>query len=357
MGHLDELPKSGGQSSARRVIKGLQESGFEIVPIRRHRAEMEGKWKHQLEIMTFAFIDLLKIVTKMMFGKRQNAAFLHLTYAGPLVPYELLLTRIVKFMGYKCYIYLKGGQVLDYYKNGSKQHRSMFKKVMDLQEKVFFEGKESLKLVERISKTPLVFFPNYVFDNQIPTKMPTKPKDNIGLLYFGRIAPNKNIDIILDVFEILCKKHDNLSLIMIGGIGQSKAYAEKIDYRISKSPYKTKITRMGLTSFEEIKKIMQTQHFFIFPSKEKAEGHSNSLNEAMSQGLIPIVSDYHFNRSIVGDERLIVDGFDADQYAKKIERIINDGSFYSISEQMWLRVKNNYTGTIVLEKIKQELNN
>ena len=247
--------------------------------------------------------------------------------------------------------------MLDYYKKGSKQHRSMFKKVMDLQEKVFFEGKESLKLVERISKTPLVFFPNYVFDNQIPTKMPTKPKDNIGLLYFGRIAPNKNIDIILDVFEILCKKHDNLSLIMIGGIGQSKAYAEKIDYRISKSPYKTKITRMGLTSFEEIKKIMQTQHFFIFPSKEKAEGHSNSLNEAMSQGLIPIVSDYHFNRSIVGDERLIVDGFDADQYAKKIERIINDGSFYSISEQMWLRVKNNYTGTIVLEKIKQELNN
>ena len=355
MGHLDQLPKSGGQSSARRVMKGLQDSGFTVVPIRRHRAELEGRWLHQLEIMTFAVIDLLKIVCKMLLGNRKGAAFLHLTYAGPLVPYELLLTRVVRAMGYKSLIYLKGGQVLDYYKNGSERHRDLFKKTLDSQSKVFFEGKESLMLAKRISNTPMVYFPNYVFDNQIPSKLPVRPTDTIGLLYFGRIAPNKNIDIILDAFELLCSKYENLSLTLIGGAGQSKAYVDMIDKRIKESPYSSKITRMGITPFGKIKEIMQTQHFFIFPSKEKAEGHSNSLNEAMSQGLIPIVSDYHFNRSVVGDDRLVVGGFDARLYADKIDDIISNHSVNDFSREVWLRVKTNYTSEYILNNINEEI--
>lgn len=188
MGHLNQLPKSGGQSSARRVMKGLQESGFEIVPIRRHRNELEGKWKHKMEALTFAIIDPCKIVAKMLFGKRKESAFLHLTYAGPLVPYELFLSVLVKLMGYKSLIYLKGGQVLDFYANGSKVHRWMFKKTMDLQAKFFFEGMESLKLVKGISHTPVVYFPNYISDDHILGEIPHKPQDRVNIIYFGRIG-------------------------------------------------------------------------------------------------------------------------------------------------------------------------
>lgn len=156
-GKLTELPKSGGQTSARRIIDSLRKSKFDVVPIRRHRAELEGKWKHQLEIMTFAVIDLLKIIAKIVFGNRKNSAFLHLTYAGPLVPYEFIITRVVRLLGYKSLIYLKGGQILDYYENGTERHRRIFKKTMDLQSKVF-EGMKSLQLVKEISKTPVVYF-------------------------------------------------------------------------------------------------------------------------------------------------------------------------------------------------------
>lgn len=41
MGFLNQLPKSGGQTSARRVMEGLRQSGFKVIPIRRHRAELE----------------------------------------------------------------------------------------------------------------------------------------------------------------------------------------------------------------------------------------------------------------------------------------------------------------------------
>ena len=66
MGHLDQLPKSGGQTSARRVMKGLESSGFDIIPIRRHRNEWEGRVLHKLEALLFAVVDPVKIIFRML---------------------------------------------------------------------------------------------------------------------------------------------------------------------------------------------------------------------------------------------------------------------------------------------------
>ena len=355
MGHLDQLPKSGGQTSARRVMKGLESSGFDIIPIRRHRNEWEGRVLHKLEALLFAVVDPVKIIFRMLFGKRKNSAFLHLTYAGPLVPYELFLTILVRMMGYKSLIYLKGGQVLDCYRDGSRMHRWMFKKTMDMQRKVFFEGMESLRLVEGISKTPLVYFPNYVFDEKILKVLPHKPKDNIKILYFGRVAPNKNVHVGIEAFNILCEKYDNVHYTIIGGLGQSKAYGDEIDRMILASPYSDKITRIGNSTQEFLAETMSTHHFFLFPSKEKAEGHSNSLNEAMSQGLIPIVSDYHFNRTVVGDDRLVVDGFEANAYAEKILWIIENCDLEVLATQMRDRVREKFAFSVVNQRIADEM--
>ena len=43
IGKMTELPKSGGQSSARRVMQGLERMGYETVPIVRRRCVLEGK--------------------------------------------------------------------------------------------------------------------------------------------------------------------------------------------------------------------------------------------------------------------------------------------------------------------------
>lgn len=357
MGFLDQLPKSGGQSSARRVMEGLKEEGFEVIPIRRHRAELEGRWKHQMEIMTFAVIDLFRVMGKMMMAKRKEAAFLHLTYAGTLVPYELLLTIAVRLLGYKSLIYLKGGQMLEGYANGSELHRWMFKKTMDMQEKVFFEGIESMKLAKGITNTPLVYFPNFVFDGQIPQVLSQRPKDNINILYFGRIAPDKNVHIGIETFNLLCEKYDNVHYTIVGGIGPSRTYGENIDKFIADSPYRDRIKRIGISSQEFLIDLMQAQHFFLFPTQTKAEGHSNSLNEAMSQGLIPIVSDFHFNKSVVGNDMFVVRGYNPKDYAARIEYIITTCDMDLLSKQMWQRVKENYAYSVVNENVCKELRN
>lgn len=353
-GHLNELPKSGGQTSARRVMDGLRNSGFEIVPIRRRRTEWEGKLAHVVEVLWFAIYDLLKIVVKMLFGSRKKSAFMMLSYSGSLVPYEFIISFVVKLMGYRSMFYLKGGMVMDYYKKGGVIHRWLFKKTADMQSKMFFEGQDSMHIVEKVSNTPCVYFPNYMFDNLIPEELNERHKDQVNILYFGRIAPDKNVHIVIEAFNMLAEKYKDLTLTVIGGKGFYQSYVDKVDNMIRTSPYKERITRMGNTPFAEIKEIMQKQHIFVFPSKAKCEGHSNALNEAMSQGLIPVVSDYHFNRTIVGNDKFVVNSFEANDYAERIEDLMKE-DLKSLSIECWQHLRNTYAYSTVNNRIVDEI--
>ncbi len=154
-----------------------------------------------------------------------------------------------------------------------------------MQEKVFFEGLEGLEMVRPMTNTQLSYFPSYAMDEEIPKSVIKKPVNSINLIYFGRIGPMKNVDKIIDIFELLSQKRNDVYLTIIGGAGQSQKYVEMIDDKILKSPFKSHINRFGLSPFSFILNQMQSHHFFLFPTQEKYEGHSNSLTEAMSQGL------------------------------------------------------------------------
>lgn len=355
IGKMSEVPKSGGQSSARRVIKGMEQMGYEMEPIVRRRCVLEGKLIHFLETQSFAIIDLGKILKHILFANRKHSAFLMLTYGGKLAPYELIITLVIRILGYKSVTYMKGGQFMDFYNRGSKFYRWIVKKNMDMQAQVWFEGMPSLDIVKRISNTPLVYYPNYVVEDNIAKNVSERPKDRINLCYFGRVTPEKNVDVVIKAFNILCSKYNDVFLTVIGGSGFSKEYVKDIDAMIEKSPYKSHITRKGLTPFVEIKEIMQSQHFFVFPSKERCEGHSNSLNEAMAQGLIPIVSDYHFNRAIVGDNRMIVEGYEPQAYAEKIIQIREKYDLRELSVKMRDRVRDAFSYDVVNTRIYEEL--
>src|SRR5574344_1540316 len=354
-GNLREVPKSGGQSSARRVKEELEKDGFKTKVIVRHRGEREGIINHWIEVLQYAIIDLYKVIKALWKGDRSSSVFLQLTYGGPMTPYELILTRTAKSMGYKCIMYLKGGQVLDYNKKVTYLHRYMFKKTMDLQSMIFFEGMESLEMARKVSDSPMIYYPNFVTEDKIPEKLTKRPDDRINLIYFGRIAPGKNVAVIIKTFGILADKYKNIYLTIIGGPGQKLDYVETIDQMINDSLYKEKITRMGLIPFSEILKRLPSQHFYIFPTQEKAEGHSNSLNEAMSQGVVPIVSNYHFNASVVGNKKLVVNGYDPQDYADKILSIIENKSWNELSKEVWNRVREKYSYQKVNDKVVKEL--
>ena len=94
---------------------------------------------------------------------------------------------------------------------------------------------------------------------------------------------------------------------------------------------------------------MNTSHFFLFPSQNKFEGHSNALTEAMAFGLVPITSNYGFNKTVVGYKELV------EKYAETAINIITQGLWDEYSKKMMKRVEDNFSEEVVRENYIRSL--
>ena len=81
------------------------------------------------------------------------------------------------------------------------------------------------------------------------------------------------------------------------------------------------------------------------------EGHSNSLTEAMTFGVVPVVSTAGFNASIVGNEELVVSDINPKKYAEVIESVMKRNLWAEYSLKVYQRIKENYTEDIVRRAI------
>lgn len=360
IGDWKKNPIGGGQTSARRVIEGFRQMNIEIVEIDRHWNVLTSKIGHFMENSFYAVINTLQLLWKLLLGRRTNSAMFHISYSASLIPLEFVNGILARMLGYKTILYLKGGKLEDTIKGLSGFKRWMFKKNLDIRSLVLFEGESDIERVRPFTDTRLVYFPNYIFEKNIPSQQPVKPKDYIGICHFGRITEDKNVHVVLDTFELLAEKYDNIKLTLVGGLsgkGGNKAYYEMIDNRCRNSKYANRILRVGQSSQAYIAEMLSENHIFLFPSADPCEGQSNSLNEAMTWGLVPIVSNFHFNKTIVADDRLVVNGYNAQDYANRISSLIDSKLLDEISTEMWNRIKNVYSFKCVNKRISEEIKN
>lgn len=176
-----------------------------------------------------------------------------------------------------------------------------------------------------------------------------------GLLFFALFCPSEApirtefLPIIIHIFL-----SSSQSGTLIGGY--TEKYKSKLDSIVAECGLKSQQVRfLGQQPFEKICDELQKAHFFVFPSQEKMEGHSNSLTEAMTFGVVPIVSTAGFNASIVGKEELVVTTIDAQKYADAIEKILLHNTWPMYSRYVFQRIKENYTEDRVRKSIIESI--
>lgn len=346
-------PSGGGQNAARRLLNTLKKLGYDVPLYSRHRPDDLTPIKNRLIFLLAFIVDPIVYFFKLLCHRHNTRASLYMCYCGSMMPFDLLAILDSKVLGYKTIIYLAGGGAKKLYEAGSKFYRFLFRIGMRLCDLVMLEGEENIGLIKEVSKTNTFYLPNYTEDGFAPSTLPEKPKDTWNIIYFGRICKEKNVDLTLDVFESLCKQYNNMHLTIVGS--KDGEYAERIDNRISISKFKSKITRLTFLPHEQLKTILSDQHFYLFPSNEPREGHSNALNEAMSFGIVPVVSSNNFLPDIVKNPKLVSSDFDSNSYVNIISSIIDNGIYSSLSKEMFDRVQNNFTQSVVEKNLEDEL--
>ncbi len=114
-----------------------------------------------------------------------------------------------------------------------------------------------------------------------------------GLIYLGRIAEHKNLPLLIDTFDELCRRGQTTTLT-IAGDGPA---AEAVAARVAKSPFAADISILGAVDEATKLRLLTAAELFVLPSRR--EGFPRVVAEAMASGL-PVVTTRYLENGTVG---------------------------------------------------------
>lgn len=149
-------------------------------------------------------------------------------------------------------------------------------------------------------------------------------KDKKILLYVGRIAKEKNLNFLVDMYTELRKTQNDVAMLIVGGgpeLNQLQKYA-------SKSDYKDEICFTGMQPREKLPYIYHFGDIFVFPSCTETQGLVTI--EAMMTGL-PVVAIGEMGTKDVmnGDNGGFMVNNDVKEFSSKVELLLKDEDLYN----------------------------
>lgn len=209
---------------------------------------------------------------------------------------------------------------------------------------------EDFLIKKGMKKEKIAFIPNGV-DTTLytPGKSEFAKKNSIkkGVLFLGRLSWQKNPEALIKSFLKINPANDTKLIIV--GIGD--LYKKLIE--------KYKDERIIFTGFidTDSQRIDIIRSCQIIALSSRAEGMPLSLLEAMSCGLMPIVTDVGACKDVVGDTGLIIEGGKiSDKLSKALIRAFeNEQGSKNLGEKARKRIIENYNLDTNFSKLAKKL--
>jgi glycosyltransferase involved in cell wall biosynthesis len=116
------------------------------------------------------------------------------------------------------------------------------------------------------------------------------------LLHVGRITPRKNVETLVQAFDLLAARFEDLHLVLTGGAGYG---SEEVTRQIEASPYRERIHLAGWVSDHDLGTLYAGASALVFPSRH--EGFGLPTVEAMACGAPVVASTEAASVEVAGD--------------------------------------------------------
>lgn len=317
----------GAEVGVKRSIEMLENHGLDVYIVEKPTMYM-GK-------LGF-FKAFIKAIKEIRYEFKDGVSIFYLVgFYDKQIIFEFILTLLAQMYHIPQIYEPKNGAMIWKYKEYGVLYKTLFKYIIKKSDVVFCQGKEYKCFLESLGYNNAAYHPNYVNKEAFGSRiLDCNKRDNF--IYVGRITESKNIELIIEIYKKTRSKGINGDLYLVGGF--EPEYKEKIDTAIKKAGLIDQIHFTGRVGHDEIYNYLSGSKYFLFPTKEKFEGHSNSLTEAMALGVVPIVSNMGFNRSVVGNDFLVLSSYDSDIYAEKILQIERENKWNVLSDELKERV-------------------
>ncbi len=178
------------------------------------------------------------------------------------------------------------------------------------------------KKVQRVYHNKTVLLPNWVDLSDIEQVGIRKTRKDKMIVYAGRLHWSKGVNILIDAFAKVKKKHPGARLL-ICGVGEER---ERLQ---------TQTKMLGVDGIEfrgrvpnaEVLRLMRKAAIFVLPTLTM-EGHPKALIEAMACGATCVASNVPGNSDAIIDGKtgLLVPPGDVDALAGTLNHLITDSN-------------------------------
>lgn len=143
-------------------------------------------------------------------------------------------------------------------------------------------------------------------------------KNDFVIIYTGKIIPAKGVDILIKAFQLLCKKHGNLKLLLVGA--GPKEYLNQLFTPLSEEQ-KEKIIVTGFKDHTVLYTFYSAADVAVWPLQE-----SMAMIDAASCQL-PFIANHTLGAKerVANDNAILYNQNDYQDLATKIEQLYLDG--------------------------------
>ncbi len=143
------------------------------------------------------------------------------------------------------------------------------------------------------------------------------------LLYVSSMYEHKNVDRLVEAFEILQKNYNYRGKLVL--VGKRDKFLERLNTILIEKNLKQSVLVPGMTTYvtdEEIITLRKNAQLYVFPSLK--EGFSLTPLEAQAIGLPCVISDISCHREVFENSVVYFDPHSASDMADKINKVLSD---------------------------------
>lgn len=156
----------------------------------------------------------------------------------------------------------------------------------------------------------------------VPPKVKSIPLQGLSgdfILYVGTAFPHKNLQKLVEAFDILHAKQPHLQLVFAG---KKESHYEELERFIAGRPSAANITIAGFVPDGTLRWLMEHCGAYVFPSL--SEGFGLPPLDAMTYGAPVVSSKASVMPEIYGDAAHYCDPYSAEDIAAKVHDVLND---------------------------------
>ena len=274
-------------------------------------------------------------------------------YRGAIVR-EFSVVILCKLMRIKVVYEVKAGMFILWYKNTNGLNRWMTRFILKKSNLVLVEGKPYVDFVKQISGKEPFYFPNFVPESEIPSEFNDgREYELLKILFVGYCYEGKGVFHLVRALNEVAKNGIELKLTIAGN--ESSEFTNFMNHFVLNDNFE--LERCGQVNHDRILEEFSKSNVFCLPSKHIGEGHNNSINEALMNGICVVCTNHGFLSDIIEDNEngLIINKEDIEN--EIIERITflnsNKHLLKQFGEKGYIKLKNNYSTKVlfpILEK-------